>query len=119
MFHLWWRRLSGAVWKLYAVCKLRGEHTSFDRNCPKWIQEKEVQKIKAQQNISYKEAKSQVSSRRITSGVSYSAAVQSSPQGCSHQSPAIVDVLQAVIKQMEQLQKQLHIMSQESLSKCR
>ena len=88
-----------------------GEHTSFDRSCPKWIQEKEVQKIKAQQNISYKEAKSQVSSRRITSGVSYSAAVQSTPQGCSQQSPAVVDVLQAVLKQMEQLQKQLHIMS--------
>ena len=88
-----------------------GEHAASDRNCPQWILEKDIQKIKAQQNISYKEAKNQAMANRTSSSRSYAEAAQSSPQSCSQQSPAIVDVLQTVIKQMEQLQKQLHIMS--------
>ena len=88
-----------------------GEHTAFDRNCPRWIEEKEIQKVKAQQNITYKAARNQVVSKRTSDSMSYSAAVQSGPQDSSQQSLAILDVLQAFTKQMEQLQKQIHVLS--------
>ncbi|GFX80458.1 putative adenylate cyclase type 3-like protein [Trichonephila clavipes] len=38
-----------------ANCK--GEHAAFSKICPKWQQEKEIQRIKVLENISYSEAK--------------------------------------------------------------
>ncbi|GFU43948.1 putative tick transposon [Trichonephila clavipes] len=39
------------------VCKLQGEHAAYSKICPKWQQEKEIQRIKVLENISYSEAK--------------------------------------------------------------
>ncbi|GFW88324.1 hypothetical protein TNCV_4963101 [Trichonephila clavipes] len=42
------------------VCKLQGEHAAYSKICPKWQQEKEIQRIKVLENISYSEAKKRV-----------------------------------------------------------
>ncbi|GFT16238.1 uncharacterized protein TNCV_2245491 [Trichonephila clavipes] len=41
-----------------ANCK--GEHAAYSKICPKWQQEKEIQRIKVLENISYSEAKKRV-----------------------------------------------------------
>ena len=89
-----------------------GEHAASDRNCPQWILEKDIQKIKVQQNISYKEAKNQAMANRTTSSRSYAEAAQSDPQGGSQHSSEIAGVLQALSKQMELLQRQINVISQ-------
>ena len=38
----------------------RGKHASNDKECPKWKEEKEIQRIKAERGISYTEAKKQM-----------------------------------------------------------
>ena len=38
----------------------QGKHASTDKECPKWKEEKEIQRIKAEQGISYTEAKRQM-----------------------------------------------------------
>ena len=35
----------------------QGCHSAKDKNCPKWVEEKQIQKIKASNNITYKEAR--------------------------------------------------------------
>ncbi|GFT21429.1 hypothetical protein TNCV_3816881 [Trichonephila clavipes] len=42
------------------VYKLQGEHAAYSKICPKWQQEKEIQRIKVLENISYSEAKKRV-----------------------------------------------------------
>ncbi|GFW33141.1 RNA-directed DNA polymerase from mobile element jockey [Trichonephila clavipes] len=42
-------------WRKCANCK--GEHAAYSKICPKWQQEKEIQRIKVLENISYSEAK--------------------------------------------------------------
>jgi len=37
-----------------------GEHSSFSKDCPKWKEEKEIQRIKITQNISFQQARQQV-----------------------------------------------------------
>ena len=37
-----------------------GKHTLNDRACPKWKEEKEIERIKAEKGISYTEAKRQM-----------------------------------------------------------
>lgn len=34
-----------------------GKHLSFSKTCPRWIEEKDIQKLKAQKNITYQDAK--------------------------------------------------------------
>ncbi|GFW70659.1 putative adenylate cyclase type 3-like protein [Trichonephila clavipes] len=41
-----------------ANCK--GRHAAYSKSCPKWQQEKEIQRIKVLENISYSEAKKRV-----------------------------------------------------------
>lgn len=43
-----------------------GNHASFSKTCPKWLQEKQIQEIKAKENISYPEARSKVLSNQQT-----------------------------------------------------
>ncbi|XP_064469875.1 uncharacterized protein LOC135384607 [Ornithodoros turicata] len=38
----------------------KGSHPVYSRSCPRWQEEKEILKVKVTQNISYKEAKTQV-----------------------------------------------------------
>ena len=38
----------------------QGNHTSNDKACPKWKEEKEIQRIKTERGISYREAKRQM-----------------------------------------------------------
>ena len=38
----------------------QGNHASNDRSCPRWKEEKEIQRIKAERGISYTEAKKQI-----------------------------------------------------------
>ena len=38
----------------------QGKHASNDKECPKWKEEKEIQRIKAERGISYTEAKKQI-----------------------------------------------------------
>ena len=38
----------------------QGNHTSNDKSCPKWKEEKEIQRIKTERGISYTEAKRQI-----------------------------------------------------------
>ena len=40
-----------------------GDHPSFSKKCPKWVEEKEIQTIKCQQNIPYKDARKIVENR--------------------------------------------------------
>ena len=40
-----------------------GSHSAFSRDCPKWIQEKQVQIIKAERGVSFPEARRLASSR--------------------------------------------------------
>lgn len=37
-----------------------GEHSSFSKDCPRWKEEKEIQRIKITQNISFQQARQQV-----------------------------------------------------------
>ncbi|GFY44160.1 uncharacterized protein TNIN_66841 [Trichonephila inaurata madagascariensis] len=45
-------------WRKCANCK--GEHAAYSKICTKWQQEKEIQRIKVLENLSYSEAKKQV-----------------------------------------------------------
>ena len=38
----------------------QGNHASNDKECPKWKEEKEIQRIKAERGVSYSEAKKQM-----------------------------------------------------------
>ena len=38
----------------------QGNHASNDKSCPKWKEEKDIQRIKAEREISYTEAKKQI-----------------------------------------------------------
>ena len=38
----------------------QGNHASNDKECPKWKEEKEIQRIKSERGISYTEAKKQM-----------------------------------------------------------
>ena len=37
-----------------------GEHSSFSKDCPKWREEKEIQRVKVTQNITFQQARQQV-----------------------------------------------------------
>jgi hypothetical protein len=37
-----------------------GEHTAFNKNCPKWLEEREIQRLKTTENISFSEARQRV-----------------------------------------------------------
>ena len=41
-----------------------GEHTAYSKNCPRWITEKEIQRVRTERKISFPEA------RKIVEGVS-------------------------------------------------
>ena len=56
----------------------KGPHPVYDKNCPKWIEEKEVQTIKTTRNVTYREAKEIVSARRPKEHT-YAQAVSSPP----------------------------------------
>ncbi|XP_064482541.1 uncharacterized protein LOC135395232 [Ornithodoros turicata] len=45
-----------------ANCK--GDHPVYSRSCPRWKDEKEILRIKAEQNVSYKDAKAQAEFRK-------------------------------------------------------
>jgi len=47
-----------------------GSHSAFSRDCPKWIQEKQVQIIKAEKGVSFPEARRLASSGYTTSSAS-------------------------------------------------
>ena len=40
-----------------------GEHTAYSNNCPRWITEEEIQRVRTEQKISFPEA------RKIGEGV--------------------------------------------------
>jgi hypothetical protein len=50
--------------KQCANCK--GDHSAHSKECVKWQQEREILKIKVQDNVSFQEAKKRVSSRGVT-----------------------------------------------------
>lgn len=55
----------------------KGNHASYSRSCPKWIIEKEIQALRAHENITYMEARKQVEARTPIVGVSYASATSS------------------------------------------
>lgn len=50
-----------------------GDHPAFSKSCPKWVQEKEIQKLKHTLNLSYKDARQIVEKRTPVPGISYAA----------------------------------------------
>ncbi|GBN68084.1 hypothetical protein AVEN_275511-1 [Araneus ventricosus] len=54
-----------------SVLTVRGEHTSFSRNCIAWKREKEIISTKIKKQISYPEARKLVNSQTPTPGNSY------------------------------------------------
>ena len=42
----------------------KGNHLSFSKSCPRWLEEKEIQKIKTLKKINYQEAKKQIQSQK-------------------------------------------------------
>ena len=59
----------------------KGEHYSSSKTCPVWIKEKEIQKVKAEKNIPYGEAKRLVSPPSSSPATtSYASAARSSPK---------------------------------------
>src|SRR5271163_1589649 len=57
----------------------KGNHSSFDKSCPKWIKETEVMKVKVNANLSFPEARKVVETRNNlpSAGLSYSTAAKS------------------------------------------
>ena len=57
----------------------KGNHSSFDKSCPKWIKETEVMKVKVNDNLSFPEARKVVEKRNNlpSAGLSYSTAAKS------------------------------------------
>lgn len=53
----------------------RKEHPSYSKSCEKWQREKEIQTIRAKENIPFPEARKTVETRTPTVDVSYAAAV--------------------------------------------
>lgn len=62
-----------------------GDHPSFSKSCPKWQFEKEIQAVRAKQNLTYPEARKVVEARNPKSGVSYAAAIQKELKSVSTQ----------------------------------
>ena len=65
-----------------------GQHPSFSKQCPKFIQEKQVQKVKIAQNITFPEARKIVEAQCPTGQKSYASAV-GAPKPVSTSSVAI------------------------------
>jgi len=56
----------------------RGDHTSYDKTCPRWQKETEIVKTKINNNISFPEARKMIEARSTsTSTITYSAMVKS------------------------------------------
>jgi hypothetical protein len=52
-----------------------GAHSAFDKTCPKWLNEKEITKVKVSNNISFPDARKIVEGRQPTQGRSFAAVV--------------------------------------------
>ena len=85
-----------------------GDHAAFDRNCPQWVLEKQIQKVKAEQNISYNEAKQQVGSNYVSNERSFSAVTQSTPRS----SPDTDCRIQGLEKKIDTLTTQINSLTQ-------
>jgi len=59
-----------------------GDHTAFSKNCPKWLQEKEIQRLKCTLDITFNEARKQIEASRSpeTQETTYAGAVLSKKQ---------------------------------------
>ena len=83
-----------------------GDHAAYDRSCPQWKQEKEIQKIKVKQNISYNEAKNRITSNRVSQEKPYAVIAQASPaannamQGEKNQFHEMIKSMQIVLTQL-------------------
>lgn len=53
-----------------------GDHTANSRDCPRWIEEKEIQTVKVEEKLSYQEAKQKVISRTPKPHTPYAAVVK-------------------------------------------
>jgi hypothetical protein len=64
--------------KLPHCVNCNGDHTAFDKNCPKWLSEKEIVKIKTNNQISFPEARAIVAAKtpQVVVGTSYAAATK-------------------------------------------
>lgn len=56
----------------------KGSHPSYDKTCPTWIKEKEITKVKTEQNISYPEARRLCEPKNVAGSVSYAQAAATS-----------------------------------------
>ena len=55
-----------------------GQHMSFSKVCPKWLEEKEIQKIKVQRQITYQEARKVMQTQKsLTTEKNYAGAAKS------------------------------------------
>ena len=57
-----------------------GSHPSFSKNCPTWLKESAIQKVKTEKRIPFFEARKIVESSLPKSGMSYASVVQSTPK---------------------------------------
>ena len=57
-------------------CNCGGDHPAYSKQCPTWIKEKEIQKVKCNQNISFPEARKIVEAGPLSSGRSYADAAR-------------------------------------------
>ena len=87
-----------------------GDHAAYDRDCPQWKMEKEIQTIKAKNNISYSEAKKQVAFTKVTQEKSYAVAAQPSPEA-NNAIQTLTNTMQAVVNQVKQLSNKIDLLS--------
>ena len=88
-----------------------GDHAAYDRDCPQWKMEKEIQTIKAKNNISYSEAKKQVAFTKVTQEKSYAVAAKPSPEA-NNAIQTLTNTMQAVVNQVKQLSNKIDLLSQ-------
>ena len=87
-----------------------GDHAAYDRDCPQWKLEKEIQKIKAKNNISYTEAKKQVASLKVTPDKPFAVVAQASPDANST-SQTMSKHLQGMMTMLNQLSNKIDMLS--------
>ena len=57
-------------------CNCAGDHPSYSKQCPVWLKEKEIQKVKHSQNISFPDSRKIVEAGPLSSGRSYADAAR-------------------------------------------
>ena len=83
-----------------------GDHAASDKNCPVWVQEREIQKIRVEKNISFADARKLLSSTTKTSAMpTYAAATTKTPVMCSVETQTEFIEIKTPLKRLQPLKK--------------